>query len=57
MLFVISIWNLETLKYHVFKKALALSIICSDCDIEEEKIFKEEKSMEISKILCLIKSI
>ena len=37
-----------------FQKTLVLSIICSKCDSKDEKIFQEEKSMEILKILDLI---
>ena len=32
-------------------------IICSKCKIEDEKIFKKEESIEISKILDLINNI
>ena len=43
-LFVVSIENLKKLKYHTSsKKALVLSIICSKCKNEDEKIFKEEE--------------
>ena len=34
-----------------------LSIICSKCKNEDEKIFKEEDSIEILKILDLIENI
>ena len=37
------------------KKTLALSIICSKCKNGDEKIFKEEDSIEILEILGLIK--
>ena len=37
-----------------FQKTLVLSIICSNCDSKDEKIFQEGKSMEILKILDLI---
>ena len=33
------------------KKILAFSIICSNCKNEDKKVFKEEKSIEILKIL------
>ena len=47
--------NLQTLKYHTFlKKTLVLSIICSKSGSKDEMIFKEEESIEISKILGLI---
>ena len=38
-----------------FQKKLALSIICIKCEYEDEKIFKEEESIEILKIFGLIK--
>ena len=53
-------------KYRKFKKpklsyligkTLVLSIICSKYKIEDEKLFKEEQSIEILKILGLIKNI
>ena len=34
-----------------------LSIICSRCKIEDEKIFKKEESIEILKVLGLIDNI
>ena len=37
-----------------FGKTLVFSIICSKCDNEDEKIFKEEESVEILKALGLI---
>ena len=40
-----------------FAKTLVLSIICSKCENEDEKIFKEEESIEILKVLSLIKNI
>ena len=40
-----------------FRKTLVLSLICSKCKNEDEKIFKEEESIEISKVLCLIENI
>ena len=42
---------------YMFEKTLVLSIICSKCENEDEKIFKEEESNEILKILGLIKNI
>ena len=42
---------------YIFKKTLVLSVICSKCENEDGNIFKEEESMEISKILGLIKNI
>ena len=58
VLFVVSIENSKTLKFHIFfKKTLYLSIICSECGNEDGKIFKEEEPIEILKILGLIKDI
>ena len=39
---------------YIFKKTLSLSIVYSKCGREYEKIFKEEESIEILKILGLI---
>ena len=39
------------------RKKLVLSITCSKCNNEDEKIFKEEESIEILKILGLIKDV
>ena len=53
-------------KYRKFEKpkiiyflqtTLVLSIICNKCKNEDEKIFKEEESVEILKILGLINNI
>ena len=41
----------------IFKKALGLSIVYSKCGHEYKKMFKEEKSIEILKILGLIRNI
>ena len=57
LLFVASIKSLKTLKHQIFskkKKYFFLSIICSKCGNEDEKIFKEEESIVILKILGLI---
>ena len=40
-----------------FRKTLVLSVICSKCKNEDEKICKEAKSTEILKILGLIENI
>ena len=56
MLFVASIENLKNHKY-LLEKTLVLSIICSKCENEDEKIFKEEESIEILKIFGLINNI
>ena len=42
---------------YLLKKTLLLSIVCSKCKNEDEKIFKEEDSIEIFKILGLIENI
>ena len=42
---------------YIFEKTLVLSIICSKCENDNEKIFKEEEPIEILKILDLIKYI
>ena len=42
---------------YLLEKTLVLSIICSKCKNEDEKIFKEEESIEILKILVLIYNI
>ena len=39
------------------EKILVVSVICSKCKNEDEKIFKEEDSIEIAKILGLINNI
>ena len=39
------------------EKTLLLSSICNKCGREDEKIFKEEESIEILKILGLINNI
>ena len=47
-------------KYRKFEKpknSLVVSIICSKCKNEDEKIFKKEESIEILKILGLIENI
>ena len=42
---------------YILEKTLVLSIICSKCKSENEKIFKEEESIEILKILGLSENI
>ena len=42
---------------YVLERVLFLSIICSKCKNEDEKIFKEEDSIQILKIIGLIKNI
>ena len=42
---------------NLLEKTLVLSIICSNCKDEDEKIFKEKKSIEILKSFGLINNI
>ena len=42
---------------YLLEKTLVLSIICSKYKNEDEKLFKEEKSNEILKIIGLIENI
>ena len=42
---------------YTFEKTIVLSIICSKCENDSEKIFKEEEPIEILKTLGLIKYI
>ena len=50
--------NLKKLKCYIFKKKiLNLCIVYSKCSHKDEKIFKEEESIEILKILALINNI
>ena len=42
---------------YLLERAVVLSIICSKCKNENEKIFKKEESTEIRKILGLIENI
>ena len=41
-------------KKKIIKKTLVFSLICSKCKNEHEKLFKEEESIEILKIIGLI---
>ena len=56
-MFAINIENFKTLRnpkiLYLFKKTLDLSIVCGKCGHEYKKIFTEEKSIEIPKILDL----
>ena len=45
------------ISYTSSKKTLVLSFICSKCRNEDEKLFKEEESVEILKTLGLIQNI
>ena len=50
--------NLEKTKIsYLLENALVLSIICSKCKNEDEKIFKEEDSIEILKVFGFIENI
>ena len=42
---------------YLLEKTLVLSIICSKCKNEDEKIFKEEEPIETLKIIGLINNI
>ena len=42
---------------YILEKTFVLSIICSKCKNEDERIFKEEGSIEILKFLGLIENI
>ena len=57
VLFAVNIESLKTLKYPIFfKKKVAVSIICYKCGNEDKKISKEEESVDISKIIDLIRN-
>ena len=49
-------WKSSEISY-TFEKSLALSIICSKCENQEEKIFREEELIEILKVPGSIKNI
>ena len=54
-MFAINIKNLKTLKYYILKKkTLDLFFAYSKCGHEYKKLFKEEESIEILKIIGLI---
>ena len=42
---------------YLLEKTLVLSIICSECKNKDEKLFKEEESIEVLQILGLIENI
>ena len=42
---------------YFLEKALVLSIICSKCRNDDEKLFKDKESIEILKIIDLIEDI
>ena len=47
--------NLKT--SYIFEKTVVLCIVCSKCKNEDEKMFKEEESVQLIKYLGLIKNI
>ena len=49
--------NLKKPRKNLLEKTLVLPIICSKCKNEDEKLFKEEESIETLKILVLIGNI
>ena len=49
--------KIKNTKIYILEKTLALSIICSKCKNEDHKIFKQEESIEMLKILGLIENI
>ena len=53
-MFAINIENLNILKYHIFKKILGLSIVCSKGSREYKKYLKKIIQYEILKMLDLI---
>ena len=42
---------------YIFEKTFVLSIICSKCENEDEKVCKEEQSMEMLRIFGSFKNI
>ena len=42
---------------YLIEKTLVLSSICRECKNEDEKLFKEEESLELLKIVGLIENI
>ena len=42
---------------YIFDKTLVVHIICDKCGSKDEEIFKEEKSIEMLKVLSLINNI
>ena len=42
---------------YIFEKTLVLSVVCSKCKNDDEKKFKKEESIEISKILGFIENV
>ena len=42
---------------YLLEKTLVVSFVCNKCKNEDEKLFKEEESIEIFKLLGLIENI
>ena len=51
MLFVVSIKNFKKLNYHTYIIRIVLSIICSKCKDEDEKIPKNKNQLKYEKFL------
>ena len=52
------LYNLKTLRYYIFVgKSLVLYIVCSKCSSKDEKICKQEESIDIFKVLGFINNI
>ena len=54
---IVSIENLKNLKYHALWKKLVLSSIFCKCKNENEKIFKEEESIEMLKTFGFVENV
>ena len=56
-----SVLNMDNLKNpkisYIFNKTVLLSVIFDNCSVKDKKIFKEEQSIGILKILGLMKNI
>ena len=57
VLSVISMKNSKTLKYYTSSIQKVFSFICDKCSSNDYKLFKEEESIEILKVLGLIDNI
>ena len=55
--FSVSIENFRNLISYLLEKTLLFSIICSKSNNKDAKLFKEQESIEILKILGLIENI
>ena len=42
---------------YILEETVVFSIICCKCNIEDEKLFKEEESIKVLKVICLIENI